>query len=59
MAEEKSLTAIVDSLKRAINVNLIYELPTPSCPLKKQKNEWKIKEVKKLLIEKLNQDISQ
>lgn len=45
-------TKIVSNIKKA----LIYEMPEPSCPLKKQKHIWKIKEVKKLVAEKLNND---
>jgi hypothetical protein len=52
--EEKSIEQIVSIINKKIVMTLIQELPTPTCKLKKQRNDWKIQEVKKKLSEILN-----
>jgi hypothetical protein len=49
MIEPKSIEKIASIINAKINMMLIEQLPTPSCPLKKQHNEWKKEEVKKSL----------
>lgn len=53
MIEPKSIEQIATTINNKILLMLIEQLPTPSCNLKKQQNEWKKEQVKKLLIEKL------
>jgi hypothetical protein len=46
MVEEKSIEEIVNIINKKILMILIEQLPTPSCQLKKQRNDWKINQVK-------------
>jgi len=52
--DEKSIEQIVSIINKKIMMTLLEQLPTPSCQLKRQRNEWKIREVKKKLAEILN-----
>jgi hypothetical protein len=54
MIEVKSAEQVADIINRKIAMLLLEQLPTPSCNLKKQQNEWKKEQVKKILIEKLS-----
>lgn len=54
MIEEKSIEAIVSIMERKIMFVLLEQLPEPSCPRKKQQNDWKIEQVKLRLSQKLN-----
>lgn len=54
MIEEKSIAEIVSIIEKKILFVILEQLPTPSCPRKKQQNEWKIKQVKLRLAQKLN-----
>lgn len=54
MIEPKSTEEIANIIERKIAMLLIEQLPTPSCSLKKQQNDWKKDQVKKILIEKLS-----
>jgi hypothetical protein len=49
----KSNEQIVSIIEKKIAMMLIEQLPTPSCPLKRQQNEWKVGEIKKALAAKL------
>lgn len=53
MNETKSIEAIVSILEKKIFMILLEELPKPSCPRKKQQNDWKIEQVKNILANKL------
>jgi len=50
---EKSIETVSKMIESKISMMLIELLPTPSCPRKKQHNDWKIEQVKKLLSRKL------
>lgn len=56
MIEEKSIAEIVSIIERKILFVILEQLPTPSCPRKKQQNEWKIEQVKLRLAQKLNDE---
>lgn len=56
MIEEKSISEIVSIIERKILFIILEQLPTPSCPRKKQQNEWKIEQVKLRLAQKLNDE---
>lgn len=49
----KSVEDIVKICEGRIMRILLEELPTPSCPLKKQQNEWKKDQVKQTLAARL------
>jgi len=49
----KSIEEIVNIIDKKIFMILMSELPAPSCPRKKQQNEWKIDQVKKTLAARL------
>jgi|694.fasta_scaffold03337_40 hypothetical protein len=49
----KSIEDIVAICEKKIMMALLSELPTPTCPLKKQQNEWKKDQVKKTLAARL------
>jgi hypothetical protein len=51
--ESKSIEAIVGIIEKKILSVLLSELPSPSCPRKKQQNDWKIDQVKKTLAARL------
>lgn len=53
MSEVKSIEAIVSIIEKKIMLTLLQELPTPSCPRKRQQNDWKIDQVKKTLAARL------
>lgn len=38
-----------------MEIILKNEIPTESCPLKREKVEWKRQEVRKLIVQKLNE----
>jgi hypothetical protein len=52
--ETKSIEEIVRILESKIKMMLIEQLPNPSCPRKRDHNNWKIEQVKKTLAERLN-----
>jgi len=54
MTETKSIEQIVSIIESKIKMMLIEQLPNPSCPRKRDHNNWKIEQVKKTLAEKLN-----
>ena len=56
MIEEKSISEIVSIIEKKILFIILEQLPTPSCPRKKQQNEWKIEQVKLRLAQKLNDE---
>lgn len=53
MTEPKSNEQIAEIINKRIQMIMMEQLPVPSCPLKRQQREWKIEEIKKMLIEKL------
>lgn len=53
MGEVKSIEYIVSVIEKKIMFTLMDELPTPSCPRKRQQNDWKIDQVKKTLAARL------
>lgn len=53
MSESKSIEQIVSIIEKKIMFTLMEELPTPSCPRKRQQNEWKVDQVKKTLAARL------
>lgn len=54
MTETKSIEQIVGIIEKKIMLLLIEQLPTPSCPRKRDQNNWKIQQVKLGLIDKLH-----
>ena len=52
--ESKSIEEIVRIIESKITMMLIEQLPNPSCPRKRDHNNWKIEQVKKTLAERLN-----
>jgi hypothetical protein len=52
--ETKSIEEIVRIIESKIKMMLIEQLPNPSCPRKRDQNNWKIEQVKKTLAERLN-----
>jgi len=52
--ETKSIEEIVRIIESKIFMILIEQLPNPSCPRKRDHNNWKIEQVKKTLAERLN-----
>ena len=52
--ETKSIEEIVRIIESKIAMMLIEQLPNPSCPRKRDHNNWKIEQVKKTLAERLN-----
>jgi hypothetical protein len=54
MTETKSIEQIVSMIENKITMMLIEQLPNPSCPRKRDQNNWKIEQVKKTLAERLN-----
>jgi hypothetical protein len=52
--ETKSIEEIVRIIESKITMMLIEQLPNPSCPRKRDHNNWKIDQVKKTLAERLN-----
>jgi len=52
--ESKSIEEIVRIIENKITMILIEQLPNPSCPRKRDHNNWKIEQVKKTLAERLN-----
>jgi hypothetical protein len=52
--ESKSIEEIVRIIESKISMILIEQLPNPSCPRKRDHNNWKIEQVKKTLAERLN-----
>jgi len=52
--ETKSIEEIVRIIESKITMILIEQLPNPSCPRKRDHNNWKIEQVKKTLAERLN-----
>lgn len=52
--ESKSIEEIVRIIESKIKMMLIEQLPNPSCPRKRDHNNWKIEQVKKILAERLN-----
>lgn len=53
MSDIKSNEQIAETINKKITMLMLEQLPVPSCPLKRQQREWKIEEIKKMLIEKL------
>jgi len=54
MVETKSIEEIVRIIEKKIAMMIIEQLPNPSCPRKRDHNNWKIEQVKKTLAERLN-----
>lgn len=54
MTETKSIEEIVSIIERKIAMMIIEQLPNPSCPRKRDQNNWKIEQVKITLAERLN-----
>jgi hypothetical protein len=52
--ETKSIEEIVKIIESKIKMMLIEQLPNPSCPRKRDQNNWKIEQVKKTLAERLS-----
>lgn len=52
--DSKSIEEIVRIIEKKIAMMLIEQLPRPSCPRKRDHNNWKIEQVKKTLAERLN-----
>ena len=52
--DSKSIEEIVGIIERKIAMMIIEQLPNPSCPRKRDQNNWKIEQVKKTLAERLN-----
>jgi len=52
--DSKSIEEIVGIIDRKIAMMIIEQLPNPSCPRKRDHNNWKIEQVKKTLAERLN-----
>ena len=52
--ESKSIEEIVRIIESKITMMLIEQLPNPSCPRKRDHNNWKIEQVKKTLAARLN-----
>lgn len=60
MTEHKTVNEISNRIISKVSMMLIELLPNPSCPLKRQQNEWRkaqvIDDVKRKLDEKYNID---
>ena len=54
MTETKSIEEIASIIERKIAMMIIEQLPNPSCPRKRDQNNWKIEQVKITLAERLN-----
>lgn len=56
--DQKSVNEISSRIISKVSLMLLELMPNPSCPLKRQQNEWRksqvIEEVKKMLDEKYN-----
>lgn len=52
--DSKSIEEIVSIIERKIAMMIIEQLPNPSCPRKRDQNNWKIEQVKITLAERLN-----
>lgn len=50
----KIVTEIVDDCMRAIERTIRNEVPTETCPAKKEKAEWKKEQIRLQLIERLS-----
>lgn len=53
MAEEKSIEEITSILEKKILFTILEQLPTVTCPLKKQRRDWKIEQIKLTLSARL------
>lgn len=53
---EKSIEQIVAELYKKMYMQLQFDLPAQSCPLKKAKREWKLEQIKSQLINKISND---
>lgn len=51
--ETKSAEEIVSIIEKKIMFLMLEHLPDPTCPRKRQQNEWKKDKVKKLLSQRL------
>jgi hypothetical protein len=54
--ETKSIEEIVNIIEKKIMFILLEQLPTPSCPRKRDQNNWKIEQVKNTLASRLRDD---
>lgn len=45
MNNEKSIEEIATAINKKINMTLLTELPLPSCPIKRQRVEWRREQV--------------
>lgn len=52
--DTKSIEEIVGIIERKIAMIIIEQLPNPSCPRKRDQNNWKIEQVKLTLADRLN-----
>lgn len=52
--DSKSIEEIVSIIEKKIAMMIIEQLPNPSCPRKRDQNNWKIEQVKITLAERLN-----
>jgi DNA-binding HxlR family transcriptional regulator len=51
---ERSVEEVVSRIESKIFMLMLEMLPDPSCPRKKQQNEWKKDQVKKMLSQRLS-----
>jgi hypothetical protein len=56
MAEERSIEYISVIISNKVKMMLIEMLPEPSCPRKKDQNNWKREQVINLLLERLKKN---
>jgi hypothetical protein len=55
--EKKSVEEIAKIIERKMTMIILEELPTPSCNLKRQHNDWKIEQVYRILRDRLTSKI--
>lgn len=55
--DHKSVEEIAKIIERKMTMIIIEELPTPSCNLKRQHNDWKIEQVYRILRDRLTSKI--
>jgi hypothetical protein len=55
--EKKSIEEIAKIIERKMTMIILEELPTPSCNLKRQHNDWKIEQVYRILRDRLTSKI--
>jgi hypothetical protein len=55
--DKKSVEEIAKIIERKMTMIILEELPTPSCNLKRQHNDWKIEQVYRILRDRLTSKI--